>query len=109
LLGSFKSDIEFATTGQDDDLKSGRLLAGNIGSLEDTFATHIHGNLVEIGEVLAAKGEERRSVCTLKSGGECSGCLLGISGADHIETRYRTQSGDGLDWLVGRSILADGP
>ena len=47
--------MEFTATGENDDLECRALLAGDIGPAEDTPATDIDGDLLQVRDILTAE------------------------------------------------------
>mmetsp|Transcript_20881 Transcript_20881/g.35892 ORF Transcript_20881/g.35892 Transcript_20881/m.35892 type:complete len:584 (-) Transcript_20881:129-1880(-) len=99
--------LNLRSSGDDDQVKVSSLLLGNVCSLKGTLTT-LHGRHVSVlVEVLTGEDKGSGSI-RAGDGRHISGnSLLGISRAVDIKVGDDTEARDGLNRLVGRSILSN--
>mmetsp|Transcript_10183 Transcript_10183/g.28581 ORF Transcript_10183/g.28581 Transcript_10183/m.28581 type:complete len:741 (+) Transcript_10183:131-2353(+) len=105
VLGGLESVLDLGTSGNDNNIKVALLLLGNVSTLEGTLTTLGGGEGVVLLEVLT--GEDKDGGTFLASDGrDVSGNgLLGISGTVNVNIGEGAEAGDGLNRLMGGSIL----
>ena len=105
--GGLKGVLDLRSGGKDDQVQVSGLSLGNVSSLKSSLTSGHVVHIVVLVNVLTREDKGGRSF--LAGGGVSHGgnSFLGISRSVDIQVRDDTKTGDGLDRLVGRSILTD--
>ena len=110
VLGGLESVLDLGTSGNDNHIKVARLLLGNVSALEGTLTTLSGGDGVVLLKVLTREDKDGGTILASDGGDVSANGLLGIGGTVNINIGESAEAGDGLNRLVGGSILtyADG-
>mmetsp|Transcript_18439 Transcript_18439/g.41040 ORF Transcript_18439/g.41040 Transcript_18439/m.41040 type:complete len:735 (-) Transcript_18439:56-2260(-) len=107
VSGSLEGVLDLRSGGDNDEVKVGRLLLRDVGTLECTSAP-LHGRHVGVlFKVLAREDEGGGSFLSGDRAHVGSNRLLGISRAVDIKVGDNAEAGNGLNGLVGGAVLSD--
>ena len=107
VLGGLESVLDLGTSGNDNHIKVTLLLLGNVSTLEGTLTALGGGNGVVLLKVLTREDKDGGTILAGDRGDVSGNGLLGIGGTVDIDIGEGTEAGDGLNRLVGGSILTD--
>jgi len=99
--------LDFRTGSDDNHLKVGGFLLGDVGTLEGSLTAFLDGEEVVLVEVLTREDEGGRSILAGYRGDEGTNGLFGITGTVDIDIGEDADSGNSLDGLMGGSILTN--
>jgi len=100
LPSGVDGDTDLGTGGNEGNVGA-RLLLKDVSSLD----TVLDGGAIQLGKVLAGKGNDGRSMLGSKSDIVTGGDLVTVGGAPDHAVGGGTEVGEGLDGLVGGPVL----
>ena len=107
ISGDLKSMLDLRSGGNDDHVKVSRFLLGDVTSLEGSFTTGHEVKVDVLVKVLTGEDKSGWSILTGDGVGHGGDGLLGISWAVDIKVGDNTKTGNGLNRLMGRTILTN--
>mmetsp|Transcript_7983 Transcript_7983/g.17170 ORF Transcript_7983/g.17170 Transcript_7983/m.17170 type:complete len:343 (-) Transcript_7983:1230-2258(-) len=107
VSGGLKCVLDFRSGSEDDKVKVGSFGLGDVSSLEGTFTSCHVVNSGVLVHVLTRENKSGRSLLAGSGVGHGGDSLFGISRSVDIQVGDDTKAGNGLNRLMGRSILTN--